>query len=292
MRHHYIPQFLLRTWAETTVDKKIEAFRLDLPGVQSSRLVPKSTAYEPDLYALSKTQVAGIEKQSVETDFLQHIDNSAANVLKKMVKTGLRCLTQKDRCDWVLFLMSLRLRTPDTVLHLNTEGPGNLKDSLDERPEEYNAISETNDPSTLAEFTEQYIPGLIENFGIMMIRKLITNPEIGNKILHMTWWLWNFKEQKNHLLLADRPCIFTSGIDNPDLVIALPLGPQKAFIATKTDKVANIIRHHHPKDLLMRINESSLNQAQKRVHALDKSPHRFICNRIIKQNQTSPETLN
>ena len=38
-------------------------------------------------------------------------------------------------------------------------------------------------------------------------------------------WSWDFTQQPNHLLLADRPCIFARGIDDPDLVIALPLGP-------------------------------------------------------------------
>ena len=280
MKHHHTPKFLLKAWANTTVDGKIETFCLDLPGHPSSRLTPRSTAYEHDLYALTQPHVAGIEQQSLETDFLQHIDNSAARVLRKLLTTGLAGLTQEDRCDWILFLMSLRQRTPDNALLLKKEGERYLKDSLDERPEEYSAISESSDPTTLGEFTELYVPGLIENFGIMMLRKLITNPEVGDKLLHMTWWLWYFKDQKNHLLLSDRPYIFTSGIDDPDLVVALPLGPKKVFMATKSDRVANIIRHLHPKDLLMRINESSLNQAQKRIYALDRSPHRFICKRV------------
>lgn len=280
MRHHYIPRFLLNCWADTTEDKRIEVFRLDLQRFPSNRLTPEYTAFEDNLYALSQSDVVGIEQQSIETDFLQFIDNFAARVLQKITTTGLAGLTHKERCDWVVFLMSLRLRTPETVLRLNDEGPEYLIESLNEKPEEYSLISETSDPATLAEFTEKYLPGLIENFGMMMIRRLITNPDIGDKILHMTWWLWNFREQKNHLLLSDRPCIFSSGIDDPDIVIALPIGPKKAFMATKTNRVADIIRRLHPKDLLMRMNESSLNQAEKRVYALDSSPYRFICNRM------------
>ena len=287
MKHHHTPEFLLKAWAKTTVDEKIESFRLDLPGYPSKRLAPKSTGFEHDLYALTQPHATDIDQQSVETAFLQHIDNSAARVLHKMSTTGLASLTQKDRCDWALFLMSLRQRTPENVLLLKNEGKRSLKDSLDERPEEYKAISASSDPATLGEFTELYLPGLIENFGIMMLRKLITNPERGHKILHMTWWLWNFEEYKNHLLLADRPSIFTSGIDDPDLVIALPIGPKKAFVATESVRVADTLRQMHPKNLLMRINESSLNQAQKRVYALDKSPHRFICNRMEKSQNTS-----
>jgi hypothetical protein len=52
MRHHYVPEFLLRSWSETTADKKVEVFRLDLNDLPSNRHVPKYTGYEHDLYAL------------------------------------------------------------------------------------------------------------------------------------------------------------------------------------------------------------------------------------------------
>jgi hypothetical protein len=96
----------------------------------------------------------------------------------------------------------------------------------------------------------------------------------------MKWWLWDFAREQNDLLLADQPCIFTAGIDDPDLMIALPLGPRKAFMATKSDHVATIMRRQRPKDLLMRLNESSLNQARARLYARDASPRRFISNRL------------
>jgi hypothetical protein len=51
MRHHYVPQFLLRAWAETMPDKKVEIHRLDRPDLPSSRHSPKYTAYEENLYA-------------------------------------------------------------------------------------------------------------------------------------------------------------------------------------------------------------------------------------------------
>ena len=87
----------------------------------------------------------------------------------------------------------------------------------------------------------------------------------------------------NDLFLADQPCIFTMSIDDADLVIALPIGPRKAFMATKSEHVATIMRRQRPKDLLMRINESSLNQARVRVYARDSSPRRFICNRLAER---------
>jgi hypothetical protein len=283
MRHHYIPQFLLRAWAETMPDKKVETFRLDLPHLPSSRHAPKHTGYEENLYALTMPVIAGMEQQAVERHLLRHIDDLAASVMRKLTSTGFTGLTPGDRSDWTRFLMSLRLRQPSIIQQLRTESSEYLEASLTDNPEEYDALAGTGDPPTLVKWTKMKYPGLIENFGMSFFHKLINNPEVGEKILRMKWWLWDFTREQNDLLLADHPCIFTKGIDDPELVIALPIGPRKAFMATKSDHVAAIMRRQRPKDLLTRMNESSLDQARVRLYALDTSPRRFICNRLVRR---------
>jgi hypothetical protein len=282
MRHHYVPQFLLRAWADTQLDSKVEIFRLDLSHLLSSRHAPKHTGYEENLYALTMPVVAGMEQQAVEKHLLRHIDDLAARVLRKLTTAGLAGLTLHDRCDWARFLMSLRLRQPRVIQQLRTESSEHLEVSLLEGPEEYEAVAGAGDPPTLVDWTRKNYPGLIENFGMSFFHKLVDNPKIGEKILRMRWWLWDFTREQKDLLLADQPCIFTKGIDDPDLVIALPIGPRKAFMATSTDRVATIMRRQRAKDLLMRMNESSLNQAHVRIYARDASPRRFIHNRLLR----------
>ncbi|MCY4420211.1 MAG: DUF4238 domain-containing protein [Gammaproteobacteria bacterium] len=133
-------------------------------------------------------------------------------------------------------------------------------------------------------YCPQYFPGLLDNFGMMCLGHFTSTSKIGDKILRMNWGLCNFKDLKYHLLLADNPCIFTENIGHPDLMIMLPVTPRQTFIATNTNRVANIISEQHPKNLLMRINESSLNQARKRIYARDTSPRCFIFNRITKKD--------
>jgi Protein of unknown function (DUF4238) len=282
MRHHYVPQFLLRAWAETTLDKKVEIFRLDRPQLPSSRRSPKHTAYEKNLYALTLPMVAGMEQQAVERHLLQHIDQSAADVLRKLSATGLVGLTPEQRSDWARFLMSLRLRQPTMIQQLCIQSSQHLEVSLTDQPEEYESLAEVGDPPTLLDWTRKNYPGLIENAGMSFFHEIIDNRTVAEKILRMRWWLWDFAREENDLLLADHPCIFTKGIDEPDLVIALPIGPRKVFMATRTDHVATIMRRQRPKDLLMRMNESSLSQARIRLYARDRSPWRFISNRLVK----------
>lgn len=95
MRHHFVPQFLLNSWARTTVDRKIETFRLDLyrPGdvqLKSDRHTPKHVGYDEDLYALTRDNVGGMSKHAIETGFLRHVDNDAARVLAVLEQGAVR----------------------------------------------------------------------------------------------------------------------------------------------------------------------------------------------------------
>lgn len=280
MRHHYVPQFLLRSWAGTTADGRVETFRLDLPNLPVSRHAPKHTAYEHDLYALTMDEVAGMSKQAVETHCLRLIDEAAAQVLTKLLSKGLKNLSHEERCDWARFIMSLRLRQPEVVQRWKLEASATLQSQLAQSPEEYQALAQEDDPATLSEYVEQLYPGLIDNFGLSTFSKHMDDARIRNKLLCLTWWLWDFSESKYDLMLADHPCIFTAKIDNPRLILALPIAPRKAFLATASDEVVAIMRGQDQTTLAVRLNESSVGQARVRVYARDALPRRFIGNRL------------
>ena len=229
MRHHIVPRFLLRAWSDGASDGMFQEFRLDLKGLPTTRRMPKATAYQDNLYALTRPVVAGMSRQAIETDLLRHIDNYAAPVRVKMEKHGLKSLSITERQDWVRLLMSLRARQPDIVSKIRTEGTRNFRQSLLNDPEQYEALDEEDDAPTLEEWVEQRFPGLIENFGLSYFPKLVDNKEVGTKILHLRWWLWDLGNAKHELLLADNPCIFTGDIDAPELIVALPNFTDQGF---------------------------------------------------------------
>lgn len=280
MKHHYIPQFLLREWSETTSDKKIEVFRRDLAGLPSSRRTPKFTAYEVDLYALSQQGVGSIEKNAVEKQFLRRVDGDAAHVLQKMKHQSIVNLDQDDRINWARFLMSLRIRQPDIVSQLRVEASEGLTAALNTEPERYDEIAGVEDPSTLLEWAEVHYPGLVENFGMTFFHELIDNEDIGRKLLSMIWAYVDLSSQDHDLILSDHPCIFTRGIDDPNLIVALPIGPKEAFIAVNSRKNLEFFQKQRPKILAARINESSVNQVRARAYARNLSPRRFLLNRL------------
>ena len=279
MRHHFVPQFLMKFWSDTTRDGKLEVFRLDLPLLPSSRMTPKYTGFEQNLYSLTKPKVANVERQDLETQFLMKIDDGGSRALQKMAENYFDTFNSRDCQSWARFIFSLLYRTPDVVSLLHSKASKTLVSSLNERPEEYKVIAETIDPPTLNGFVEKNIPGYVENYGILSLRNIIVDNDKIQKLLQMKWYLFDFKMQTNHLLLSDRPCILTASFNDQDLLVVLPLGPKKAFMATRSDQVADFIGRQRPKDLLMYINESSITQSRNRVYACDDTPHHFIRNR-------------
>ena len=93
-------------------------------------------------------------------------------------------------------------------------------------------------------------------------------------------WVRFLMSLRAELLLADNPCIFTGDIDAPELIVALPISPTKAFFATRGDLAAAKLRQQSPSTLVVQLNESSVLQARARVYARTDSPKRFIGNRL------------
>lgn len=284
MRNHYVPEFLLRGWSESTPDGRVEVFRFDLDRLRSDRHARRYTGFENDLYALTEPEVAGMEKHAVEKYFLRRVDNEAALVHTKLVEHGLKDLTLAERSAWVRFLVSLPVRQPNIVLELRREAADHLRNRLRSNPEEFEALSGDEIVPTPEEWTERQFPGLIENFGMSFFHELVDNPDVGNRILRTKWWLWDFSGTGRELVLADVPLILTTGIDDPNLIIALPITFDKAFMTTRSEQAATALRSHDARSLAERINQSSVMQARVRVYARNRNPLRFIQNRLHRRS--------
>lgn len=278
MDQHYVPEFFIKQWAAAD-DGRVDIYNLQSPGNPWSRRAPAYTGFEKDLYSLTQPIVAGMAKHAVEEIVLKHIDNSGAAVRAKLDNHGLKALTCQDRIDWTRFIMSLRIRQPTIVRMLRNDSANHLRKTLEEQPEMYESQSGGNGPASLTDWVEKTYPGLIENFGLSFFHDLVYNPDVANKLMYMKWWLWDFAESHS-LLLADHPCIFTGGIDDEKLVVALPISPSKAFFATRSESVALLMRRQTARALSGKLNESSVLQAASRIYAVNRLCERFIVNRI------------
>lgn len=235
----------------------------------------KSTAYVDGLYAYSEPLPDGIEKDAVETKFLQQVDDDAAKVRAKMLR-GNEQLSVDERSAWTRFLMAMRARQPKMVSRFRVVGTEEARRSFSEAPIEYEALKQSDDPPTLEQWVSARFPGTIENTGMSVFVKHILNEEIGNKLIRLSWIRWKFDDARHELLLSDNPLVFTGGIDAPELLVGLPLSPTRMFFAYRGDQVIARMRRTRPDDLAKLVNESIVGQASERVYARNTGPQRFI----------------
>ena len=81
VNHHFVPIFYLDRW--TGSDGKVVVYVRKGGRVVNSRLSPRSTGFEPELYSLAG--VDGLKRQAIETEFFsKQIDNRAALVLMEL----------------------------------------------------------------------------------------------------------------------------------------------------------------------------------------------------------------
>lgn len=277
MRNHYVPQFLQRPWTSGH-DGALQVYHVTETGVHSTRKTPKSTGYKDDMLALTKDVIGNRNKHDIETVVFQKVDNDAALVRAKLHARQLHTLTNDERCAWVRFIMSIRIREPAMVQRLISQSSEELQRSLRE-DHKYEQIAGSHDPASLTEWTETNHPGLIENFGLTFYDKLLNDDKIGNKLLRLTWWACDVSSAPNSLLLGDRPCIFFEGIDDPNLSFALPIAPHMVFIATRGELLAKGLNRVPPTALVSRINEATVAQAIQYIYARDDRSLRFVRNR-------------
>ncbi len=284
MRHHYVPQFLLRSWAEGTKDQKVEIFRIDRPDLPSSRRAPEYTAFCDNLYSLDRDAVAGLSKHDIETRLLKNIDNEAARVIQNLNKSGFQNFSRKNAFEWARFLVSLVVRQPDLVQEIRLEATAVLRQELANNPEEYEVLISKEDPPDLTSWTERQFPGLIENAGIPLIAEIINDERHGPAILRMKWYLWDFSSTAFDLMLGDNPCVLINRAGDSQSLVALPIAPRKAFFGVGTESVFSALRRVTQRELATRLNESTVFQARTRVYARNDLPRRFIENRLRRKN--------
>ena len=276
MKHHYVPQFLLRAWTEGASDGRLVEFRTDLKGMPSKRKAPAATAFGDGLYAATGTLAPTIDRDAVETQLLQRVDDDAAKVRNRLLTAKVKSLTSAERSAWTRFLMAMRTRQPKMISRFREVGTEEIRRTLAQGPEEYAALRNDEDPGNFEDWVNANFPGMIENFGLKVFGSLVDSELIGNKMIRLNWMRWTFGDVRHELLLSDNPVVFVGGIDAPDLMVAVPLSPSAAFFAVRNGDLTERLRRADPDELVRRLNESVVGQATARVYARSERPRRFV----------------
>lgn len=280
-RHHYVPQFYLNAWC--TPDEQARGERLYRYQWKGGRCLverahPRSTGSLDRLYSLDS--VPPERQQQVEKDFLAGVIEAPAGLVLNKMRTAGRGhdLTMEERHVWTRFLMAQRIRSPEIVRFLDDQAPPHLRKVLSAYPEEYQALAEEGDPETLLEWVERAKPGLINDFGRLLIPSLILDDRAYNRIIRMQWWQMDFTGTGIPLLSSDHPLVIVPGIDHPGCVIAMPISPRFAFFACPNKGVAEYLAKFYGLRFLAEwLNFQVVRLANAQVYAVDTRLSDYIC---------------
>jgi hypothetical protein len=268
VNHHFVPIFYLDRW--TGSDGKVVVYVRKGGRVVNSRLSPRSTGFEPELYSLAG--VDGLKRQAIETEFFsKQIDNRAALVLMELVDQRVGYLSDADRVIFSHFLISLRARHPGAVEKARRDGAVELRRHLDLNPEEYERIRTANDPATLAEVAERFLPVRTANFGLNVLQSVIAHPEVGERLFRARWSVINFTfdHEARPLLTSDRPCLLEGNLISGAFAVYLPISPTKLFLACDSEATEARLRQLTAEVFLDRVNRTVVTTASNFVYGLD-----------------------
>lgn len=266
VRHHYTPQFYLSAWCSPGPagegDRLYVVQNFD-GQIRYTRRAPKAIGFQDHLYSFSDTLPTS-EPAALEAKVFSPLDNKGKVLAGKLMAD--QRLNAEERRIWAVFVAAMRARTPENIALVKERGAEHVKLELGKGQGEYEAVKEEGDPETVVEWMESQYPGLIENFSLASIPRVLAG-NVVVRINKMAWHCLDFGGGRHRLLSSDRPCVFTTGIDDPNCIIALPLSPRHAFMAfyPKSESQAALTRHG-PTVIGAALNKNVVSQAKDRAY--------------------------
>ena len=281
-RHHYIPVFYLKRWAAP--DGRIVEFSRPFgTRVRPRRTAPAGTGYVDNLY--EARGLPADHRQYFETEFLSPVDNAAADALA-ILESGRDTWNVRTRSAWSRFILSLLIRAPLEIDAIKANFRNMLllhqEPTLDER---YLAIRRPTDPATLQEFVASQDDLSIEFHALSFFARLHNMVQAGQTLNNMQWYVLP-TEDGQRLLTSDAP-VEMGGLRQENAVVALPIGPNRLFIAVHVYERYLALANFDRKELVRRVNQQTLERATKYAFGKDDSSLSFVQRHLSKSPRTS-----
>jgi hypothetical protein len=273
-KHHYIPAFYTKRWADPVTHQLIE-FSKPRDEVISRRKHPNATGFLTRLYELR--DFPDQSRQRIEERFFRPVDNGAHGALSLLETDGPPAIERdtSKRSAWIRFIMSLLLRCPEDLAFLRKYWTTEFLKPDYVTEARYQAVRTDSDPATLAEFIAGQPPAMSERNLFQALLKFIQNPKVSLSIDKMSWGVADVSKSRFRLLTSDRP-IFKMAFADPAGHIGLPIGPNRFFVATSTHDFMRQLQQVKPDDLVREINRQIVEQAVKYVYAGDEGQAEFV----------------
>ena len=277
IKHHYVPQFYLRQWADAS--GKLVRYYRPHKAVVATRTAPKSTGYEEGLYSFEGASPE--RRNAIEKDFMSpKVDEPAALAMQALIAMDPSKLTDDLRIAWTRFVMSLHVRNPERVEQIRQAAADGLRQSLRADPEEYETRRGPGDPPTLLEWAEQNTPGIFDDQGIRLLPDIVQHRPTLEAIVKMRWMTVGTAEGFPDLLTGDRPVYMSHGVNDERCFIVVPMSPKFMFFATRDPAMFDRVLALGIESVTKQVNGFMATQAAQSVYGANERHLRFVENRL------------
>lgn len=233
-KHHYVPVFYQRSWA--AADGRLTQFSKPYGDLVVARRVnPAESGYQRHLYSDAQSQADG----GLETSYFAAVDSGAAEVVQQMlVPDAIADVSDVHLERWARFVLSMTIRSSTNISAFN-DGVRSLFETV--KPDVmrlYAANGLASDEQLEAWQRELNGPAVSESLGI--VRGLLENSRILDRLLNMFWFVRHYRAGVP-ILTSDHPVTMVNGLDEPEGVISMPIGPTAVFFAVNSDEMADRI---------------------------------------------------
>lgn len=284
IQHHYVPRSFFRPWEDK--NRQVIVYEKKDGGILPPyRQSTKSICVKDGLY--SYTNLVEEEKRHIiETKFFCLIDTNAASVLQKLYNMqGLLRITDQDRYYFSVFLVSLRIRTPESFEYNTKHAEFLLKESLQKKDarSETKEVKDALKGQNLLEWVEKEYPIILENYGHELMAEYVIDARFIKPIHEMHWAILHTQKNSGipNLLSSDRPLVMIHTREDRNFGFAISIAPDRIFIANRNLKVIKDFLAIPSNKLVQQMNISTVQQAKAKAFAIDKSHNiRFFQNRL------------
>jgi hypothetical protein len=273
-RHHYIPVFYLKQWANTADKRLCEHKLIPGRGVKPRRTSANGTGYQTDLY-----RVEGIPEviaHDFERKFMRLVDTDASRALEKIISGHTDDWSGNLRSGWTRFILSLFFRNPEAVTTIKNHIIQMWDVSIEALEDEYSSQPRENRSASFKEYLAKSAPYAAQIAAANFLAEVIDNQNIGPVIFNMNWSRIDLSKSSIQLLTSDRPLDMPLGLREPKTYIALSVSPRVLFIATHDLGIAQTIRAANPNEIVRKNNKRVIEQARKFVWGTTDSQLTFI----------------
>lgn len=279
-RHHYIPEFYLKQWADPKKNGQLYEYCRRHQGVEARPTHPAGTGYVRGLYTFS--DLNGEDRNFLEDVFLLRADDGASVALQRLLKRDLN-LDVELRSAWSRFIMTLLYRNIEAIQRLQTTIATGLLSVHSELKAVWDTARREDDSATFEEYAAAMQSRDMQQATLTLLRRIMDSKRVGQFLNNMAWDVLTFNRLRYPLLTSDRPYVITNGLDKPTGHLVMPISPNSIFVATRTMDTMRQLKAECKCECLRmgeKLNDIVARQSHKFVWGNTATQIRFVASRI------------